>query len=201
MDEDLYKTIAKPGTALFKDRGSKFFAEVFPIRNEEDFKARLDEIKKEHHQARHHCYAFRHTPDQLSFRANDDGEPAHSAGTPILHALQSAELINVGAVVTRYFGGTKLGVSGLINAYRSATDEAIAATKIIEKTLEHGGLIKTDYGHMSQVLYLIDKWGANIDNQKLEYDCEYNISIRRRDLEAFQKEVELLESTTFVRTF
>lgn len=198
---DTYRTIAKPGESLFKDRGSKFFGYVFPIRHEDEFRERLEEIRKEHHQARHHCYAFRYDPDDLKYRANDDGEPSHSAGTPILHALQSAEIINCAAVVVRYFGGTKLGVSGLINAYRTATEEAILNTKVVKRVLEYGGTLTTDYAHMSKVLHLLDKLGARIEDQQLEYDCKYQIAIRRSQLDALLMSIKPLENTIFVRRF
>lgn len=199
--DDTYKTIHKPGEALFKDRGSKFFAYVFPIRTEDDFKERLAELKKEHYQARHHCYAWRINPDEVAFRANDDGEPSHSAGTPILHALQSAEVINVGAIVVRYFGGTKLGVGGLINAYRTATEEALQSTKIVVNQLEHGGILSTDYNHMSQILHLFDKLNVTIEKQVLEYDCKYTISFRRSHLEQLESTIEPMENTIFERKF
>lgn len=199
--EDQYKTIRESSEGLFKDRGSKFFAYLFPIRTEEDFKERLDEIKKEHYQARHHCYAWRLNPEDIQYRANDDGEPSHSAGTPILHALQSAELVNVGAVVVRYFGGTKLGVGGLINAYRSATDEAIKEVTIRTELLEHGGILTTDYAHMSSILHLFDKLSVRIEKQVLEYDCTYHIAFRQTNLAALESAIEPLENTTFVRKF
>lgn len=201
MSEDLYQTIDKESEALFKDRGSKFFGYVFPCRSEEEFKERLDELKKEHYQARHHCYAWRLNPDDIQHRANDDGEPAHSAGTPILHALQSADVVNVGAIVVRYFGGTKLGVPGLINAYKSATIEALENAKILTKQLEHGGWLTTDYAHMSQVLHIIDKLDCKIENQILEYDCKYQITFRRSHLEQLESTIEPMENTNFVRKF
>ncbi len=198
MLSDHYKTIKKEAVSLFKDRGSKFYGYVFPIDNEEDFKARLAEIKKEHHQARHHCYAFRINPDNEYHRANDDGEPAHSAGTPILHALLSAEIMNVGAVVVRYFGGTKLGVSGLINAYRSSADMAIDDALIIEKTIESRGSVTTDYAHLSDVLYIIEKSGARITKRNMEYNCVFEIMIVRSELESLKANLSSIENVTFI---
>lgn len=195
--EDTFLTITQPAESLFKDRGSKFFAYVFPMRTEEEFKERLAELKKEHYQARHHCFAYRISPDDIVFRANDDGEPSHSAGTPILHALQSAEVINVGAIVVRYFGGTKLGVGGLIHAYRTATEEALKQTLIVTQTLEHGGVLTTDYNHMSQVLHFFDKRNIRIERQVLEYDCQYTIAFRRSHLESLLDFIEPMENTTF----
>lgn len=199
--EDIFKTIDRESEALFKDRGSKFFAYLFPIQNEDDFKKRLDELKTEHHQARHHCYAYRFDPDDLKYRANDDGEPSHSAGTPILHALQSAELINVGAVVVRYFGGTKLGVSGLINAYRTSTDMAVESAKIVERHLEYFGKIKTDYAHLSQVLYHLEQAETRILKRVMEYDCEFEFAVRRSNMEQLETSINKLENTSFVSEF
>lgn len=195
--KDTYKTLGSSGESLFKDRGSKFFGYVFPVHHEEEFKEKLEEIKSEHHQARHHCYAYRLDPDELRYRANDDGEPSHSAGTPILHALQSSELIDVGAIVVRYFGGTKLGVSGLINAYRSAAEEAIQTAKIITKELEYSGRIKTDYSHLSQVIYLMEQYETTIVKRKMEYDCEFDFRIRRSKYKEFKDKVITLENTIF----
>lgn len=197
-EQDTYKTIVKSGESLFKDRGSKFFGYVFPVHDEDEFKEKLAEIKTEHHQARHHCYAYRLDPDEIRYRANDDGEPSHSAGTPILHALQSSEVIDVGAVVVRYFGGTKLGVSGLINAYRTAAEQAIENTKIITKELEYAGQIKTDYPHLSQVIYFLEQYNATITKRVMEYDCQFEFRVRRSVFNELKDKVETLENTSFV---
>ena len=134
--EDTYKTIEKPSEGLFKDKGSKFISFAFPVDNEEEIKEIVQSIKKEHHSARHHCYAWRLGADQLLFRANDDGEPSSTAGKPILGQIQSFDLTNILIVVVRYFGGTLLGVSGLINAYRNAALDAINQAEIVEKLVE-----------------------------------------------------------------
>ncbi|KAB2814485.1 IMPACT family protein [Phaeocystidibacter luteus] len=199
--EDTFRTIEKQADSLFKDRGSKFFGYVFPMKSEEDFKSAMETIKTEHHQARHHCFAYRFDPDDLKYRANDDGEPSHSAGTPILHALQSAELINVGAIVVRYFGGTKLGVSGLINAYRTAAEMAINSASIIVRELEYSAKITTDYAHLSQVLYQLEQHEARIEQRKMEYDCEFEFSVRRANYESLKINIETLENVKFVGEF
>lgn len=199
--EDTFRTIEKQADSLFKDRGSKFFGYVFPMKSEEDFKSAMETIKTEHHQARHHCFAYRFDPDDLKYRANDDGEPSHSAGTPILHALQSAELINVGAIVVRYFGGTKLGVSGLINAYRTAAEMAINSASIIVRELEYSAKITTDYAHLSQVLYQLEQHEARIEQRKMEYDCEFELSVRRANYESLKINIETLENVKFVGEF
>ncbi len=197
-EKDTFNTIKREKTSLFKDRGSKFYGYVFPMETEEQFKERLEEIKKEHHQARHHCYAFRINPDNEYHRANDDGEPSHSAGTPILHALLSAEVINVGAVVVRYFGGTKLGVSGLINAYRSAAEMALNDALIVERVIEEKCIVTTDYQQLSSVLQILEKSSARIIERKMEYDCEFDIRIRRSELEMLRSNLLTLENVKFV---
>ncbi|MFT7606590.1 MAG: putative YigZ family protein, partial [Saprospiraceae bacterium] len=133
---DLYKTIVAPSIGEFKDRGSKFIAYAYPVYTEEEWQEHLNTVKKEHFKARHHCFAFRIGLDKNNFRANDDGEPSGTAGRPILGQIDSFELTNVFVVVVRYFGGTKLGVSGLINAYKNATIDAFQQATIIEKTVE-----------------------------------------------------------------
>ena len=148
--EDTYKTIEKPSEGLFKDKGSKFISLAFPVNSEEEIKEIVQSIKKEHHSARHHCYAWRLGADQLHFRANDDGEPSSTAGKPILGQIQSFDLTNILIVVVRYFGGTLLGVSGLINAYRSAALDAINQAEIVEKLVEKWLLVDFDYGAMNE---------------------------------------------------
>jgi uncharacterized YigZ family protein len=133
--EDTYKTITGSAEGLFKDKGSKFFAYAYPIEDESEVKDLVDQLKKEHFKAVHHCYAYRLGQDRTNFRVNDDGEPSGSAGKPILNVLLSKDITNILVVVVRYFGGTLLGVPGLINAYKTATQEALAEAEIIEKTV------------------------------------------------------------------
>lgn len=195
--EDLYHTIRESGEALFKDKGSKFFGFVFPAHSEARFREHLEHLKKEHHQARHYCYAYRINPDDPYYRSNDDGEPAHSAGTPIMHALQSADVINVGAVVVRYFGGTKLGVPGLIHAYRSVTEMALDEVSIIKQFIEQRLEVTTDYDHMSRLLRLFKAMEIHIEEQKLEYDCRYLISVRKSQFKVLEENLEKMENTIF----
>src|SRR3984957_1241715 len=136
MTSDFYYTIEKRATAEFKDRGSRFVAYVCPIKSVEEVKLRLSEIKKEHHKATHHCFAYRCGPDGSTFRVSDDGEPSGSAGRPILGQLDSKGLVNVLVVVVRYFGGTLLGVPGLINAYGSAPALALKMTPLVQRRVE-----------------------------------------------------------------
>ena len=146
MEQDTYKTLIKPSAeVLFKERGSKFFGYAYPVKNEEEIKQYLDELKKQHHTARHFCYAWQLGNNYEHYRANDDGEPSNSAGMPIYGQLQSFNITNCLVVVVRYFGGTKLGVGGLIQAYKTTAQLALEASKIVEKTIDDVFLVKFDY--------------------------------------------------------
>jgi uncharacterized YigZ family protein len=162
---DEYKTLRLPSEGFFKDRGSKFFAYAFPIKVETDVNQYLEEIKIAHPKARHHCYAFRLLADGSIFRANDDGEPSGSAGKPILNTLLSADLTNTLIVVVRYFGGTLLGVSGLINAYKTAADEAILAAKIETLTVDQVYEIRHGFDDMHNVMRIMKDLELNIIKQ------------------------------------
>lgn len=166
-----YRTIAQPTTGDFRDRGSKFFAYAFAINNTQDVKDRLQELKKEHPKAVHHCYAYRIGTDGTQYRANDDGEPSGSAGRPILGQIDSAGLTNVLVVVVRYFGGTLLGVPGLINAYKTVTTEALQKAPVIEKWIEEMVTLSFDYSVMGEVMYLLRQAEATIYEQDLQLFC------------------------------
>ncbi|MCK7590852.1 YigZ family protein [Subsaxibacter sp. CAU 1640] len=186
IESDIYKTIAKASEeVLFKDKNSKFFGYAFPVLTEEDVKEHIEALKKQHHSARHWCYAYQIGTEEkdLIFRANDDGEPNNSAGIPIYGQIQSFELTNVLIVVVRYFGGTKLGVSGLINAYRTAAQMALETSKIITKTINVHFLISFDYKNMNKVMRIIKEKNLNMVNQTLELDCQIEISVRKKDSE------------------
>ncbi len=180
--EDLYKTIEKPSEeTLFKDRNSKFFGYIFPITSEDDIKAALQLLKKKHHSARHFCYAWQLGTESIRFRSNDDGEPSNSAGMPIYGQIQSFDLTNVLIVSVRYFGGTKLGVGGLINAYRSSAKLAIEASEIIEKTIDIHYKLVFGYDLMNKVMKVIKENRLSIRSQKLEINCEFVISVRKSE--------------------
>lgn len=182
--KDTYKTITKPSEeTLFKDRNSKFFGYAFPVFSEEDIKERLEELRKQHHTARHHCYAWQLGTENIRFRANDDGEPSNSAGQPIYGQIQSFDVTNVLIVSVRYFGGTKLGVGGLINAYRTSAQLALEASEIVEKTIDIHYKLKFGYDMMNKVQRIIKERNLDIINQKLELDCEYTISVRKKEAE------------------
>lgn len=183
--KDTYKTIEKPSEeVLFKDRNSKFFGYAFPVLNEDDIKSHLEDVKKSHHSARHWCYAWQlGKSEPFRFRTNDDGEPSNSAGMPIYGQIQSFDVTNILIVVVRYFGGTKLGVGGLINAYRTGAQLALEAAEIVEKTINIDYLLIFDYKNMNKVMRVIKERNLDIITQKLELDCRITISVRQSEAE------------------
>ncbi len=179
--EDTYLTIKEPSIGFLKDRGSKFSGFAFPVDNEEQVKIRLAELRKMHPNATHHCYAFRLGADKQAFRANDDGEPSYTAGKPILGQIQSNDLTNILIVVVRYFGGTLLGVSGLINAYKHAAADAILNATIIEKTVNDIYEIYFEYLQMNAVMKIIKDEKLDILSNDFELTCSLNFSVRKSD--------------------
>jgi len=184
MEKDTYKTILKPSEEiLFKEKGSKFFGYVFPAFSEEEVKEHIENLKKQHHTARHFCYAWQLGKNYEHYRANDDGEPSNSAGMPIYGQLQSFDVTNVLAVVVRYFGGTKLGVGGLIQAYKTTAQMALENCKIVEKTIDETFLLKFEYPEMNTVMRIIKDEDINLIDQKMELDCEFKIAVRKKEAE------------------
>jgi len=182
--KDTYKTITKPSEeTLFKDRGSKFFSYAFPVTSEEQIKEHIEQLKKQHYNARHWCYAWQLGKSYEHYRANDDGEPSNSAGMPIYGQLQSFDITNVLVVVVRYFGGTKLGVGGLIQAYKMGAKMALEVSNIIEKTIDEDFTLKFEYPEMNTVMRIVKDENLNITNQKMELNCEFVISVRKKDAE------------------
>ncbi len=180
--KDTYKTILKASKeALFKDKNSKFFGYAFPVKNEGDVKLNLEKLKKQHHAARHWCYAYQLGTETISYRANDDGEPSNSAGMPIYGQIQSFDVTNILVVVVRYFGGVKLGVGGLINAYRTSAQLALEQSNVVEKTINIDYVLSFDYKNMNKVMRIIKEKRLNIINQQLEMDCKITISVRKKD--------------------
>lgn len=178
--KDTYKTIAKPSQGeLFKDKNSKFYGFAFHVKTEEEVKIHLDAVKKEHYSARHWCYAYQLGTETIAYRANDDGEPNNSAGMPIYGQIQSFDVTNILIVVIRYYGGVKLGVGGLINAYRTGAQLALESSKIIEKTINKEFTLNFEYKNMSKVMRLLKENDAKIISQKLELDCLLEISVRK----------------------
>ena len=182
--KDTYNTITAPSKeVLFKDRGSKFYGYAFPVNTEEEIKEHIDNLKKTHFNARHWCYAWQLGKEYDRYRANDDGEPSNSAGMPIYGQLQSFNVTNTLIVVVRYFGGTKLGVGGLIQAYKTAAQWALENSKIVEKTIDVQYKLVFDYPEMNTVMRIIKDQNLNITGQKLELNCEYILSVRKKDAE------------------
>lgn len=183
--EDTYKTIDQPSEeVLFKDKNSKFFGYAFPVFTEDDVKIHIENLKKIHHAARHWCYAYQIGTETIQFRANDDGEPNNSAGMPIYGQIQSFEVTNILIVVVRYFGGVKLGVGGLINAYKTTAQLALENSKIKTKTINVDFLITFEYKNMNKVMRVIKERNLNVIHQKLELNCQITISVRRKEADS-----------------
>lgn len=191
-ENDTYKTLASPSEeTLLKEKNSKFFGYAFPINTEDDVKPILEGLRKQHSGAGHFCYAFQLGTDKIYYRANDDGEPNNSAGMPIYGQIQSFGVTNVLVVSVRYFGGVKLGVGGLISAYRTSAQMALEASEIIEKTIDVHYAIKFGYQDMNKVMRVIKEKNLDIISQKMENDCKIVVAIRKKNapivLETFQQ--------------
>jgi len=191
--DDTYLTIEKPSEAIFRDRGSKFLAFAYPINSEADIKTILTTLKTEHPKANHHCWAMRLGIDRSVFRVNDDGEPSGTAGRPILNTLLSRNITNVLVVIVRYFGGTLLGVPGLINAYKTATEDALNAAIIIEKTLDDTYIISFDYQQMNDIMKIIKEDNLTILEQQFDNDCMVKIAIRKMQVNRSINKLEKIE--------
>jgi uncharacterized YigZ family protein len=178
---DTYLTIEKPAEGIYKDRGSKFLALVFPVKNEGEIKEHLQQLRKEHPGANHHCYAFRLGADKLLFRSNDDGEPSGTAGKPILGQIQSHDLTNILIVVVRYFGGSLLGVPGLIAAYRGAAADAISNAKIVEMQIMEVYELHFPYAAMNDVMKILKDENLQQWDQDFQLDCKLKFSVRKND--------------------
>ena len=180
---DEYNTIEKEATGYFKDKGSKFFSFAYPVKTEEEVKELLQKLKKEHHSARHHCYAWRIGTEEIITRANDDGEPSSTAGKPILGQLSSYNITNILVVVVRYFGGTLLGVSGLINAYKNAAINVLENTEIIAKRIEYTIELQFEYPLLNTVMQTIKQEGFDITNTDFKESCKLLFTVRKTDAE------------------
>lgn len=182
-----YKTLANSTEGIFKDRGSKFLAFGFQVSNEDEARAKLEDIRKEYHDARHHCYAWRLGNETIQERANDDGEPGNSAGKPILNQLIKYELTNVILVVVRYFGGTLLGVGGLINAYRSATEDALKKARIIKVERKVTYRIVFEYANMNSVMSIVKDHNLDIYTRDFGNTCQMEIGISMKSVDEILK--------------
>lgn len=181
---DTFKTIAKATEPiLLKEKSSKFFGYAFPIQNEEEVKVILDDLRKQNNGAVHFCYAYQLGVDKISYRANDDGEPSNSAGMPIYGQIQSFEVTNVLVVVVRYYGGIKLGVGGLISAYKTAAQMSLEQAEVIEKTIDVHFIVSFDYQNMNKVMRVIKEKNLEIVSQKMEMTCEIELKTRKKNAE------------------
>ena len=181
-EKDTYKTIRNPSEeVLYKEKGSKFYGYAFPVTSEEQIKEQLELLKQQHHTARHWCYAWQLGMRYERYRANDDGEPSNSAGMPIYGQLQSFDVTNVLVVVVRYFGGTKLGVGGLIQAYKTAAQLALEAAPIVKRTINVDFVLTFEYPEMSMVMRMIKEAKLKIVSQALTIGCKIQISVRENE--------------------
>jgi uncharacterized YigZ family protein len=197
MDADYYQSIEKTAVAEFRDRGSQFIAYTFPIADIAQFKTNLAAIKKEHPKATHHCFAYRVGLDGNTFRVSDDGEPSGSAGRPILGQIDSRQLTNVLIIVVRYFGGTLLGVPGLINAYKTAASLALQLTPVIRKPIELNYHLEFDYTLMNDVMIIAKQCNCTILKQEMQLFCSMDIGVPKNRLEEWQykmKELHTIEA-------
>ncbi len=181
MFEDTYKTIAKPAEGSYSEKRSKFLAYAFPVQNEQEVKQRLAEIQKKHWDARHHCYAYILGPHKDAYRLNDNGEPSGTAGRPIYGQLLSKDLTNTVVIVVRYFGGIKLGVSGLQNAYKIAAKEALDSAIIEERTVQETYRIVFEYVKMNDIMQILKDPEIQVLDRQSDMRCTYTISVRQRD--------------------
>jgi len=191
LKDDVFKTINRPGSEiLLKEKASKFFAYSFPILSETDVETAIDSLKSKHSKAGHFCYAWQMGENYEHFRVNDDGEPSNSAGMPILGQLQNFEMTNTLVIVVRYFGGTKLGVGGLISAYKTSAKMALEASKIITKTINLEFDVICEYDKMNLVMRLVKEYDLDILSQDLKLNCKFKISIRKKEFEAIYKKFD-----------
>lgn len=194
MDKDTYKTILASSEGIYTEKRSKFIAAALPVRTVEEVKAYLETWQKKYYDARHICYAYMLGYERKDFRANDNGEPSGTAGKPILGQINSNELTDILLIVVRYFGGIKLGTSGLIVAYRTAAAEAIAAASIIEKTVDEVVTVLFEYPFMNDVMRIVKEEGPEIVEQSYDIDCRMSLRIRRSIMPRLRTRLEKVET-------
>ncbi len=198
LASDSYKSIAKQSKGIYKELGSKFLSFAYPVNTEEEIKLIISELRKEYFDARHHCYAYRLGPEGEIWRANDDGEPSFSAGKPIYGQILSNELSDILIVVVRYFGGTKLGIPGLIRAYKSAASDAIANSGIVEKITMCSVRFKFDYSITEPVMKLIKNWNAEVKNQLFDNECSIEVNVRKGESAGFLQSLEEIKGVEII---
>ncbi len=199
MFEDTYKTIERSAEGFYSEKRSKFIAYAFAVSSENDVKQRLAEIQKKHWDARHHCYAYILGPRKDAYRLNDNGEPSGTAGRPIYGQMLSKDITDTLIVVVRYFGGIKLGVSGLQNAYKAAAKDVLDNAKIIEKTIQIKCQVTFEYGKMNEVMQILKNPGIQILNRQSDLRCTYSISVRLRDFDNIVNSLLKIDATEVVR--
>ncbi len=190
MNTDRYKTIKSKSEGFFKDRGSKFYAFAFSVKSEDEIKIMRESVRKKYHDARHHVYAYRLGEDMKIFRASDDGEPSNSSGPPVLGKIKSYELTDILIIVVRYFGGTKLGIPGLINAYGTAAEDAIKNADIITKTIYKNIEVLFEYSQMNDVMRIIKEYNLKIIEQDMQLSCKIIVGAAKNDFEKVKSKFE-----------
>ncbi len=198
METDVYRTIEVASEGIYKEKGSRFISLAYPVMSEDEIRRIISCLKEEYYDARHRCYAWRLGVNEMYFRTNDDGEPSSTAGKPILGQIQSNALTNILIVVVRYFGGIKLGVSGLINAYREAAADAIANAKIIEKTIDDQLRIQFSYLAMNDVMKIVKEIAPDVLERNFEMACEMLLAIRQKDMPNLRNRLEQVDSLVFL---
>lgn len=194
-----YLTIDKPSVAEFKDRGSKFLAYAYPVAVVDEFKVFLQQLKKEHPKAVHHCFAYRIGTDKNNFRVSDDGEPSGSAGRPILGQIDSKELSNVAVIVVRYFGGTLLGVPGLINAYKTATSMALQLTPIVQRPVMVNYHLQFDYTRQNDVMMILKQYNCTVTKQEQQLFCSIDVAVPTSRVEEVEYKLKDLHTVEYRR--
>lgn len=190
-----YRTIQEPSEGMYKEKGSKFLGFVYPVQSEAEVKQKITDLKKQYFDARHHCYAYVLGADKIKLRAFDDGEPNHSAGDPILGQIRSKNLTNVLVVVVRYFGGAKLGVGGLISAYKTAAEDALNHAVLIEKEVLKSYSMQYPYISTPDVMKLVKDFGLEIRDQSFETECKMEVTISLQSEKNFKERVRFLNAT------
>lgn len=196
--EDTYRTIEAKAEGLYKEKGSRFIAFAFPVHTEEEIKGILEDLRDKYYDARHHCYAYRLGADKQRFRINDDGEPSSTGGKPIFGQIVSNDLTNILIVVVRYFGGIKLGVSGLINAYRTAAADALDHAVVVERTEDETVRIKFSYAVLNDVMRIIKDMEPVVLERNFELECRMTLALRRTLLPVLQERLLQVESLSFL---
>ena len=199
MMVDLYKTIENPTEGLYKEKGSKFLAFAYPVSTVEEIKEKMAYLQKQFHDARHHCYAWRLGADMERYRVNDDGEPSGSAGNPIFGQIQSRELSDILVVVIRYFGGTLLGVGGLINAYRSATSDSLDHARIVELMVYELIHVQFEYSQMNSVMKVIKDLDLSFENQDFDLNCSLTLKVWKRKMNRVWTQLSLIRGCKLSR--